>query len=98
MPTTMITLKLEDDFLKEIDALIKDANYQNRTEFIREALREKLQDVRKQEAMAQLRKIIGSSKRKVSDEEYEDARSKLPDSTDLAKLFRLMRDADVPKR
>ena len=40
MTTEMITLKLERKFLKEVDAVVSQNGYQNRTEFIRNALRE----------------------------------------------------------
>jgi len=39
MVTEMITVKLEKQFLHQIDDIVKKAGYQNRTEFIRGALR-----------------------------------------------------------
>ena len=97
MTTEMITLKLEQDFLKEIDATLKQARYQNRTEFIREALREKLQEIRTKDAVAAVAKIRGMVKRHVSEEEYEEARKNLPEHLDSDKLFRLVYGTDVPK-
>ncbi len=41
MTTEMITVKMENKFLEDIDSIVKREGYQNRTEFIRNALREK---------------------------------------------------------
>ncbi len=70
----MITLKLEERFLKEIDELVEKEGYQNRTEFIRRALREKLEEAKVKEAMLELAHLKGASKKKISAEEYEKVR------------------------
>lgn len=75
MATEMITLKLDDEFLKEIDTVVKKHSYQNRTEFIREALRDKVEETKIRETMIQLSLLKGASKKKVTDEEYERARN-----------------------
>ena len=54
MTTDMITVKLEDTFLKNIDETVKKEGYQNRTEFIRAALREKIEEAKLKEAMINL--------------------------------------------
>jgi len=74
MVTEMITLKLERKFLKEADQIVKENGYQNRTELIRTALREKVDEIKLKETMKQLAKFKGSSKRKTTEEEYEKAR------------------------
>ena len=38
MATQMITVKLDDSFLEDVDEVLKTKGYQNRTEFIRNAL------------------------------------------------------------
>ncbi len=75
MTTEMITLKLEREFLKKVDTIV-DENYQNRTEFIRDALREKIEEINMKKAMIDFLKLKGTSKNKISDEAYEKARSK----------------------
>ena len=50
MVTEMITLKLEKGFLKEVDKTVKERGFHNRTEFIRNALRENMNEARKNEA------------------------------------------------
>ncbi|NQV08300.1 hypothetical protein HQ529_00440 [Candidatus Woesearchaeota archaeon] len=65
MTTEMITLKLESKFLREIDNTVRNSNYHNRTEFIREAMRNKLSEIEKQIAIEGLAKLKGSMKGKI---------------------------------
>ena len=71
MATQMITLKLDGKFLKEIDTIVESNNYQNRTEFIRQALREKIEDAKTQDAIKAIMQLRGAARKKVSTEEYE---------------------------
>lgn len=77
MATEMITVKLEDTFLKEIDTVVQKSGYQNRTEFIRNALREKLEETKLKEAMIQIAHLKGASKKKTSDEELHKIRERV---------------------
>ncbi|MFH1072231.1 MAG: ribbon-helix-helix domain-containing protein [Nanoarchaeota archaeon] len=74
MAITLVTFKMEEKFLAEIDHVLKEAGFQSRTEFIRDALREKIEEIRLRESLEQLRKLRGASKRKITEEEYERAR------------------------
>jgi metal-responsive CopG/Arc/MetJ family transcriptional regulator len=74
MATEMITLKLEDGFLDNIDAIVKKEGYQSRTEFIRNALREKVEQSKLKEAMIELSILKGASNKKTSDKELEKLR------------------------
>ncbi|MBI4140998.1 ribbon-helix-helix protein, CopG family [Candidatus Woesearchaeota archaeon] len=74
MATDMITLKLEERFLEEIDTVVEKEGYQNRTEFIRQALREKLEEGKIKKAMLELAHLKGASKKKTTTKEYEQAR------------------------
>ena len=76
MATEMITLKLEDVFLREIDGVVKTDGYQNRTEFIRNALRDKIEDLKLKKAMIEIAHLKGSANKKTSDREYENIRKK----------------------
>ena len=76
MATEMITLKLETNFLKEIDSIVKENNYHNRTEFIRGALREKVDETRLNSAMMRVMPLKGASKKKTTDEMLEIIREK----------------------
>ncbi len=44
-----ISLKLEREFLKAIEAVMKKHNYMTKTEFIREAIREKVKKLEEKE-------------------------------------------------
>ncbi|MFH1182511.1 MAG: ribbon-helix-helix domain-containing protein [Candidatus Woesearchaeota archaeon] len=74
MVTEMITVKMDDKFLKAIDSVVEKQGYQNRTEFIRNALREKVDEVKLKEAMMQIARLKGASKKKTTDEELERIR------------------------
>ena len=76
MATEMITLKLETKFLKSIDGIVKREGYQSRTEFIRSALRQKIEEDKLRFVLMGMHKTKGSSKKKVSDEDYESVRDK----------------------
>lgn len=71
-----ISLKLEEGLLREVDQKLKKNRYSTRTEFIRDAIREKLSDLEKDEILKSLVKLRGSSKRKTSDEQLHIAREK----------------------
>ena len=76
MTTEMISLKLENSFLSNIDNIVRKEGYQSRTEFIRNALREKVESSKLKEAMVELSKLKGASKKKTTDEELELIREK----------------------
>mgnify|MGYP001612609846 CR=1 FL=1 len=64
-----VTIRLENKFLKDIEKTMKEHRYTTKTEFIREAIREKIKELEKQEALARVRRLYGTSKRKTTDEE-----------------------------
>lgn len=76
MATELVTFKMEHEFLKDVDQTAKSAGFQNRTEFIRAALREKVDDVKLKQAMASIAHLKGAAKKKTTPEEYEKAREK----------------------
>ena len=76
MATEMITVKLEDIFLNDLDRIIKNEGYQNRTEFIRNALREKIEEIKLKKAMMELAHLRGSVKKKTTEENYGKIRAK----------------------
>jgi Arc/MetJ-type ribon-helix-helix transcriptional regulator len=75
MVTEMITLKLESKFLGDIDGVVKKEGYQSRTEFIRNALREKVEESKLNEAMISIAHLKGSVGKKTTKEKYEKIRS-----------------------
>lgn len=59
-----ISFKLQEDILNKIDSKIKPLNYNNRTEFIRDAIREKLSKIEKEDIKAKLKANLGCFKGK----------------------------------
>ena len=74
MATELITFKLEPKFLKEVDTLVEKSSYSSRTDLIRDALREKIEETKLKQAMIELSKMRGKAKRKVTDAEIHKAR------------------------
>ncbi len=71
-----ITIKLEDKFAKDVEEAIKRHRYTTKTEFVREAIRDKLKEIEDEEALAHARKLYGTSKKKTSDKALHKARER----------------------
>ena len=71
-----ISLKLEEGIVGEIDNKLAKHRYSTRTEFIRDAIREKLSELEKDEMLKEVAKLKGASKRKTTDEVLHAAREK----------------------
>lgn len=57
MVTELVTFKLEGSFLREVDIVTKTEGFHSRTEFIRAALREKMEDLQIKKAMLGFQKL-----------------------------------------
>ena len=66
-----ISLKMEEGLLQEIDSTIKSHRYSTRTEFIRDAIRDKLSDLEKQDVIKRLSELKGSLTSKRNEKEAE---------------------------
>ena len=77
MTTELITFKMDHSLLEEVDRTSKAAGFQNRTEFIRNALREKIEELRLKQAMITLSKLKGKSPKITSDKERARIREKV---------------------
>jgi len=71
-----ISLKLENSFLHLIEKIMKEHRYSTKTEFIREAIRDKVDDLETKAALKRLEKVYGASKRKTTEEQLEMAKEK----------------------
>jgi len=71
-----ISLKLEDNLLDEIDKKLVKHRYSTRTEFIRDAIREKLSELEKEQLLKAVAELSGASKRKTTDEQLHAAGEK----------------------
>jgi metal-responsive CopG/Arc/MetJ family transcriptional regulator len=61
-----VSVKFQEDVLKKIDANITHHNFNSRTEFIRDAIRDKLNELNKEELINEFLKFKGKSKKKTS--------------------------------
>ena len=68
-----VSIKLERDFLRAIDRVMKKHRYMTKTEFIRQAIRDKLNDLEKQDLLRNVEKLFGSSKRRTTDKQLHEA-------------------------
>jgi Arc/MetJ-type ribon-helix-helix transcriptional regulator len=59
-----VSLKLEDTFSQDIERTIKKHRYTTKTEFIREAIRDKIRDLEKEEALLRLERAYGAGAKK----------------------------------
>lgn len=70
-----ITIKLPKEMVKEIDKAVN-GNYGTKSEFVREAVRDKLEEERKKRLMAWAKEYHGFFKTNTSDEDLERIRAK----------------------
>ncbi|MFA6089026.1 MAG: ribbon-helix-helix domain-containing protein [Candidatus Woesearchaeota archaeon] len=70
----IISLKLDEAMLHNIDNTIREHNFSTRTEFIRDAIREKLKELKREETIKEFLALKGTSKKKISDEDWEKMR------------------------
>ncbi len=77
MATELVTFKMEHEFLADIDKTIKNAGFQNRTEFIRAALREKIDEIKLKQSMILLSKMRGTAPKQTTDEERHRVREQV---------------------
>ncbi|MBI2656827.1 hypothetical protein HYX03_03750 [Candidatus Woesearchaeota archaeon] len=71
-----VSLKLEDAFLRDIEDIMKKHRYTTKTEFIREAIRDKIRDLEREELLLKAKNLYGVSKRKTTDAQLHKARAK----------------------
>ena len=68
-----VSLKLEDTFLRDIEKTMKKFRYTTKTEFIRESIRDKINDLEKEAALLRVNALYGASKRKTTAAERHKA-------------------------
>ncbi len=83
----IISFKLEESMLSKMDKLLKHLHFSTRTEFIREAIREKLYKIETEKFVKKLAQFKGSIKTHVSDEKLREIREKV--FLDLAKEYNI---------
>ena len=66
-----ITIRFQEDILKRIDESIAEHNFNSRTEFIREAVRDKLANLTREQAIEKFLALRGTAKVKTRPEDDE---------------------------
>ncbi|MCK5283877.1 MAG: ribbon-helix-helix protein, CopG family [Nanoarchaeota archaeon] len=64
-----VSVKFQEDVLSRIDKSIAGHNFNSRTEFIREAVRDKLSELSKEDLIQEFLKFKGKAKKKTTYEE-----------------------------
>jgi len=72
-----VSIKLDGEFLRNIEKFMKKYNYMTKAEFIRQAIRDKIQEMEKEEMLKAVKRLSGSLKRRTTDEELHAIREKL---------------------
>ena len=71
-----VCIKLEEDFARDVEHVMKRHRYATKTEFIREAMRDKVSELDRELALARLHTLYGSSPRKTTDAQLHAARER----------------------
>ncbi len=61
-----LSIRFQENIMKKIDSVIKSNFFNSRTEFVREAVRDKLSELEKEWAINEFLKLHGSIKRKTN--------------------------------
>lgn len=81
MANVLVNMRFSKGLLKEIDSILRDGLYSNRTEFVKEAVRKEISEYRKKQLIAYTRKKLGEGKRlgikEPTPEEFERVREKV---------------------
>jgi Arc/MetJ-type ribon-helix-helix transcriptional regulator len=80
-----VTFRLQEDVVEKIDSFLRPLHFSNRTEFIREAIRDKLNQLEKDQLITALETFKGSAKKHLSDEKLEEIRESV--GKEYAKKF-----------
>jgi len=72
-----VTLRLDKNMLNTIDTTLKINNFSTRTEFIRDAIRDKLEDLKREKIIEEFMKFRGKAKKKTTYEEDKITREKV---------------------
>lgn len=79
MSKTKIAITLDEDFIVEIDNLIKNHRFMNRSQAIQEAVKEKLQKITKSRLAQECAKLNPSFEQAMADEGLSEDLSEWPE-------------------
>ncbi|MFC1697416.1 CopG family ribbon-helix-helix protein [Nanoarchaeota archaeon] len=73
----IITVRFQENIIEELDKTILKHNFNSRTEFIREAVRDKLSELSRNELIQEFMKFRGKAKVKTSDKRLREIREEV---------------------
>ncbi len=79
MSKTKIAITLDEDFINEIDHLIKEHKFVNRSQAIQEAVKEKLQKMKKSRLAEECSKLVPSFEKAMAEEGISEDLSEWPE-------------------
>ena len=82
-----VSVKFDERSLKNLGKIMQKFGYSTKTEFIREAVRDKIRDLEKEEALKKINKIFGKYKGRTTDAQLHEAGEKAFE--ELAKKHRI---------
>jgi len=71
----IVTVKFKKEILKEIDKSMREHNFNTRTEFIRDAVRDKLSTLSRDDLINEFMKFRGKARKKTSDKDLRKIRT-----------------------
>ena len=73
----VVSVKFQEDVLGKIDKSISEHNFNSRTEFIREAVRDKLSSLDKEDLIKEFLKFQGKAHKKTTPEQNKKTRNQV---------------------
>jgi metal-responsive CopG/Arc/MetJ family transcriptional regulator len=73
----IVSVKFQEDILKKMDDVIAKHNFNSRTEFLREAVRDKLSEIERDELIRKFMSFSGKASKKTTDEQNKKIREEL---------------------
>ncbi len=73
----VISVKFQEEVLQEIDNKIARHNFNSRTEFIREAVRDKIKELSREDLVEKFLKFNGKAKKRTTYEQNKDTRKQV---------------------
>ena len=72
-----ISIRLDEGMAHELERVMKRHHFATLTEFVRDAIRNRMKELEHEELQRQIERLAGSSKRKTTDEELHKVRVRL---------------------
>lgn len=68
-----ISIRLDEGMMNKLNSLMRKYHFATLTEFIREAIRNRIKELEQEELQKQIVRLSGSSKRKTTEEQLHEA-------------------------